>query len=81
MNMTFWMGDSPSEDKTLTDSDLTQIADRVASSLEKSFSEIVFRDEETGEEYQYSPSVENHDHFAALCKGFLASRFDVVEGV
>ena len=75
--MSFWMGDSLSTDKSLTESDLAELADQAASSLEESFSKIVFWDEETGEEYHYSPSSENHDHFAALCKEFLASRFDV----
>lgn len=79
--MAFWMGHSASEDTTLTDSDLADIADQAASSMEDSLCEIVFRDEETGEEYRYSPSVENHDHFAALYEKFLESRFDVVEGV
>lgn len=79
--MPFWMRDSASESKPLTDSDLEEIADQVASSLEDSLGEIVFRDEETGEEYHYIPGVESHSHIASLCKDFLVSRFDVVEGV
>jgi hypothetical protein len=74
--MTLWKGDSLSTDNTLTNADLEEIADQAASSLEESLSKIVFWDEETGEAYHYSPSSENHDHFAALCKEFLASRFD-----
>ena len=75
--MTFWKRDSLSAENTLTDSDLTEIADQSASSFEESLSKIVFRDEETGEEYYYSPSDENHEYFAALYKEFLASKFDV----
>lgn len=75
--MTLWKRDALSTDNTLTASDLTEIADQSASSFEESLSKIVFRDEETGEEYHYSPSIENHEYFAALYKEFLASKFDV----
>lgn len=75
--MSFWKRDPISTDDTLTDSDMVELADQSASSFEESLSKIVFRDEETGEEYQYSPSSENHEYFAALYREFLASKFEI----
>lgn len=77
--MAFSMEQSTTKGKTLTYSDLQKISDQVASSLEASFSDIVFRDDKTGEEYQYTPSVDNHNHFAELFIKFLESRFHVEE--